>query len=116
MWRPGVFLRHDRQAPELHRGVGQGFGSGGDDAVPKGDDLGQRVLALPADLGALDRGASLGPGGVHRLEGEQVFGEALFEGGEGFGGAGAGGGSWPEIRSGGPYVVSKTRDAPLIEP
>ena len=37
-------LRHDHQAPELHRGVGHGLGSGGDDAVLKGDNPGQRVL------------------------------------------------------------------------
>ncbi len=49
------------------------------------------------------------------LEVEKAFGEALFEGGEGFGGGGHGGGSWPEIRSDGPYVVPKTRSIPLIE-
>ena len=74
MWRPGFFLRHDHQAPELHRGVGQGLGSGGDDAAPKGDEPGQRVLALPTDLGALDRGAAAGPGFVQALEVEQAFG------------------------------------------
>ncbi len=31
------------------------------------------------------------------IEGKQAFGEALFEGGEGFGGGGHGGESWPEI-------------------
>ena len=59
--QPGRFLRHDHQASELHRGVGLGFGSGGDDAAPKGDDPGQHVLTLPADLRALDRGAPAGP-------------------------------------------------------
>ena len=91
-WRPGLLVRHDHQPPELHRRVGRGFGSGGDDALVQGDDLGQRVLAGLADLGALDRGASLGPDGVQALEGEQAFGELAFEGDEGFGGAGLGGG------------------------
>ncbi len=76
--------------PELHRRVGLGFGSGGNDAVPKGDNPGQRVLTLPADLGPLDRGTAAGPGFVQELEVEQASGEALFEGGEGFGGAGHG--------------------------
>ena len=49
-----------------------------------------RVFALPTDLGALDRGAAAGPGFVQELEVEQAFGEALFEGGEGFRGAGMG--------------------------
>ena len=31
-----------------------------------------------------------------RLRWEQAFGEALFEDGEGVGGGGHGGGSWPE--------------------
>jgi len=44
---PRHLLRHDHQAPELHRGISQGLGSGGDDALAKGDDLGQRILALP---------------------------------------------------------------------
>ena len=95
--RPGLLVRHDLQAPELHRGVGQGLCSGGDDAVPKGDDLGQRVLTLPADLGPLYRGTASGPGFVQALEGEQAFGEALFEDGEGFGGAGHGGGSGSKL-------------------
>ena len=81
-----------RPPPELHRGVGQGFGSGGNDAVPKGDDPGQRVLTPPVDLRALDRGATAGPGFVQALEVEQAGNEALFEGGEGFGGAGCRGG------------------------
>ena len=76
----------------MHRGVGQRRGSGGGDALAKGDNPGQRALAVPADLRALDGGAAAGPGGVHRLEGEQAFGELLFENGEGFGGAGRGGG------------------------
>ena len=54
---------------------------------PQGNDLVQRVLTLPADLGALDRGKAMGPGFVQALEVEQAGGEALFEGGEGFGGA-----------------------------
>ncbi len=74
--------------PELHRGVGQGLGSGGDDAVPKGDGPGPHVLTLPADLRPLDRGAASRPGFVQALEGEPAFGEALFEDGEGFGGGG----------------------------
>ncbi len=79
----------------MRDGIGQGRGPSSGDALPQGDDPGQRVLALPADLGPLDRGASLGPGGVHRLEVEQALVEALLEGGEGFGGGGHGGGSWP---------------------
>ena len=75
MWRPGVFLRHYHQPPELHRGVGQGLGPPGDDALLQGDDPVQRVLKLPADRGPLDRGASLGPGFVQALEGEQAFGK-----------------------------------------
>ena len=71
--RPGLFLRHDHHAPELHRGVGQGLDLGGDDAVPKGDNPGQRVLTLSADLRALDRGAAAGPSGVKALEVEQAF-------------------------------------------
>ncbi len=49
-------------------------------------------MKLPADLGTLYRGAAAGPGFVQALEVEQAFGEALFEGGEGFGGGGHGGG------------------------
>ena len=63
---PGLFLRHDHQPPELHRGVGQGLGSGG---------------------------AAAGLGFVQAIEGEQTFGEAGFEGDEAFGGGGHGGGS-----------------------
>ena len=70
----------------------------------------------PADLGPLDRGASAGPGFVQALEGEQALGEVLFEDGEGFGGAGHVGGGMAEMRSGGPYVVPKTQNPPLIEP
>ncbi len=69
--------------PELRRGVGQGLGSAGDDAILDRNDPGQRVLALPADLGPLDRGTPPGPGFVQALEVEQAFGEALFENGEG---------------------------------
>ncbi len=64
---------HNHQAPELRRCVSQGLGSAWNDAVPKGDNPGQRVLTLPAAPDPLDRGASLVPGGVHRLEGEQAF-------------------------------------------
>ena len=78
--------------PELHRGVGQGLGSGGDDAVPKGDGPGPHVLTLPADVGPLDRGTSSGLSFVQALEFEQTFGEPVFEGDEGFGGVGHGGG------------------------
>ena len=39
--------------------------------------------------------AILGPGSVQELEGEYAFGGASFEGGEGFGGDRAGGGSLP---------------------
>ncbi len=52
-------------------GRAQGLSSGGDDAVPKGDNPGQRVLALPAALGPLDRGAAAGPGLIQALEGER---------------------------------------------
>ena len=115
--RPGLLvLHHDHQAPELHRRVGLGFGSGGNDAVPKGDGPGPRVLTLPADLGPLDRGAALRPGGVQALEIDQAVDEPVFEGGEGFGGAGHVGGGMAEMRSGGPYVVPKTQNPPLIEP
>ena len=76
----------------LRRSVGQGLGTAGDDAVPKGDNPGQRVLTLPVAPDPLDRGAAARSGFVQALEGEQVFGEALFEGGEGFGGAGHEGG------------------------
>ena len=66
--------------------VQDGSVPGGDDAAPKGGDPGQRVLALPADLRTLDRAAAAGPDFV------QTFEETLFEGGEGFGGGGHGGG------------------------
>jgi len=63
LFRIAQFLarRQGHQAPELRGGVGQGLGTATSDAVPKGDDPGQRVLALPADLGALDRGAAAEP-------------------------------------------------------
>ena len=48
--------------------------------------------SLPADFGSLDRGMAAGPGFVQALEGEQAFGEALFEDWEGFGGGGYRGG------------------------
>jgi len=54
--------------------------------VPKGDGPGPRVLTLPADLRPLDRGAASRPGFVQARKVEQAFGEALFEGREGFGG------------------------------
>ena len=38
------------------------------DTVPKGGDPGQPVLALPADLRALDGCASLGPGFIQAIE------------------------------------------------
>jgi len=63
----------------------------------------------------LYRGAAAGPGGVRALEGEETGGKVLFEVDEGLGGGGHGGGSWPEIRSDGPYVVPKPRNTPLIE-
>ncbi len=75
----------------MFKKVQNGSGPGGNDAAPKGDDPGQRVLSLPADLGPLYRGPAAGPGFVQALEGEQAFGETLFEGWEGFGGAGQGG-------------------------
>ncbi len=71
---------------------------GGDDAAPKGDNPGQRVLALPADPVPLNRGAAAGPSGAQALEVEPAFGVVLLEDGEGFGGGGHGGGSRP-IRS-----------------
>ena len=46
------------------------------------------------------------------LEGEQAFGEALFEDGEGFGGGGQGGGSWPEMRPRGHLLVTLSRSKP----
>ncbi len=64
MWRPGFFLRHDHQPAELHRGVSQGLGSSSDDAVPKGDNPGQRVLTVPADLGPVQDMGCMGPRGV----------------------------------------------------
>ncbi len=67
------------------------------DALLERGDLAQRVLPFPADLGPLDRGAPSGLGFVQELRGEQAFGEALLEGGEGFGGAGHGGGFSREI-------------------
>ncbi len=79
-------------------------------------DLGQGPVALTTDLSTLYRGVPMGPGFIQEHEGEEVFGEALFEGGEGFGEAGHGGESWPEMRSGGPYMVPKTGNTPLIEP
>ena len=85
MWRSGLLLRHDDQAAELHRGVGQGFGSGGDDTVPKGDNPGQRVLTLPVAPDPLDRGAAARSGFVQELEGEKAFDKAPFEGDEVFG-------------------------------
>ncbi len=74
----------------MFRTVQNGSGPGGDDAAPKGDDLGQWILTLPADPGPLDRGAAAGPSGVQALEVERAFGAALFEDGEGFGGGGRG--------------------------
>ena len=62
--RPWLLVRHDHQAPELHRGVGQGLGPGGDDAVPQGRDLGQCLLAPPADLGPVQDMGCMGPRGV----------------------------------------------------
>ena len=74
-----------------YRRIGQGLGSAGGDALAQGDDFGQRVLTLPADLGPLERGAAAGPGFAQALEVEQAFGETLFEVDEGFGGSGHGG-------------------------
>ena len=102
--------------PELHRGVGQGLGSGGDDAVPKGDGPGPHVLPLPADLGPLYRGTASGPGFVQALEGEQAVDEVLFEGDEAFGGGGPAGKSGPEMRSAGPYMVPNLLSTSLVEP
>ncbi len=62
--RPGLLVRHNHQAPELRRGVGQVLGSGGDDAIPKGDDLGQCLLAPPVDLGPVQDMGCMGPRGV----------------------------------------------------
>ena len=67
---------------------GQGLASAGGDALAQGDNLGQRLLAPPANSGTVERVAAMGPSFVQALEGEQAFGEALFEGGEGFGGGG----------------------------
>ncbi len=47
---------------------------------------------MSTDVGPFDRGAALGPSFVQALEVEQAFGEALFEGDEGLGGGGHGGG------------------------
>ncbi len=57
------------------------------------------ILALGADLRALNSGTATGSDFVQALEGEQAFGETLFEGGEGFGGGGHGGGYFREIVS-----------------
>jgi hypothetical protein len=53
----------------------------------------QRIIPAPADPRVLNRNALAGPGRVQELEVERAFGEALFEDGEGFGGAGHGAGS-----------------------
>ena len=74
------FFRHDHQPPELHRGVGQGLGSDGDDAGPKGDNPGQRVLALPDDLRMLDRGAAAVPSLVQMIEVESRLSEGPGKG------------------------------------
>ena len=42
-----------------------------------------------------NRGAAVGSDFAQAFEGKQASGEVLFEGGEGFGGAGHGGGSRP---------------------
>ncbi len=56
--------------------------------MPEGHDLGQRLLAPPADLGALDRGTAFGPGLVQTIKGEQGIGKLVFEFGEAFSGGG----------------------------
>ena len=66
-------------------------------------------LALPADLRALDYVAAFRPAFVQELEGEQAFGEALLEGGAGFGGGERVGGSWVEIRLRGHLLVTHTK-------
>ena len=48
----------------------------------------REILALGADLRALNRGTAAGSDFVQELEVKQAFGEALFEDGEGFGEAG----------------------------
>ncbi len=58
--------------------------------IDNGPGIPAETVIEPADLGALDRGAAAGPGGVRALEGEQVLGEAPFEGDKGFGEAGMG--------------------------
>ena len=74
-------------APENHPGRRRG-----DHHHRHGPGIPAETVIEPADLGALDRGAAAGPGFVQALEGEQAFGEALFEDGEGFGGGGHGAG------------------------
>ncbi len=62
--RPERFLRQDRPAPELHRGVLEADGLGLDDALLQPPDLRERVAALAADLGPLQDMGRVGPGGV----------------------------------------------------
>ena len=50
---------------------------------------------IMADLRALHRGTTAGPGFVQALEAEQAFGEALFEGGGGRQGALSRPAPWP---------------------
>ena len=116
MIRIAKFLR---PPPELHRGVGQGLGSVGVDTVPKGGRVSQEARSLTSAPplgfgwagfsvpGALVLGhqkgyrklrrepphspSSLGQASSRELEDQQAFGKALFEGDEGFGGAGHGG-------------------------
>ena len=83
-------FRLDGQPAELHRRIGQGLGSAGGDALAQGDDLGERLLALPPGVGPLDRGTPSGPGAIKALEVEQALGELVFEGDEAFGGGGQG--------------------------
>ncbi len=98
----------------MRDGIGQRLGTAAGNASPQRDDPGQRVAALPADLRALDRGAAAGPGFVQALDGEQALDELILEDGQGFGGGGHGGETWLEMRSGGPYVVPKLQNTPLI--
>ncbi len=67
--------------------------------IDNGPGIPAETVIEPAELGALDRGAPLGPGFAQALEGEQALGEVPFEVDEGFGGGGHGADDSPKSAS-----------------